>query len=162
LQSRQGQGDRLGDGSFQMNIQELQTMVHHQLPVKIFVWNNDGYLTIRATQNKLLGGRTIGTDKDNGTSFPNLSKIAYAYGIKHIAAKDENELAEKIKETLSFQAPIICEVICDSNQESLTSSSEVLPDGTIVSRPLEDMFPFLDRQEYKSNILPPPPTNLKK
>jgi acetolactate synthase-1/2/3 large subunit len=106
-----------GDGSFQMNIQELQTIVYHQLPVKIFVWNNNGYLSIRYTQNKTLAGRCIGTDSSNGVSFPDISKIAYAYGIKHILIENSIELEEKIRNVLSYTSPVICEVICDPNQE---------------------------------------------
>jgi acetolactate synthase-1/2/3 large subunit len=77
-----------GDGSLQMNIQELQTIKHHNLPIKLFVWNNDGYLSIRTTQKKFFEGREIGTDDESGVSFPNLSKIAHAYDLEYIKIPD--------------------------------------------------------------------------
>jgi len=141
-----------GDGSFQMNIQELQTIVYNKLPVKIFVWNNNGYLSIRTTQKKFFNGRMIGTDSGNGLSFPELSKISEAYGIKYIKINNHNELNSKIKETLKEDVPVICEVICDPNQEIIPSvSSKVLEDGRIVSCPIDDMYPFLSREEMLEN-----------
>jgi len=143
-----------GDGSFQMNLQELQTIIHNSMPVKIFVWNNNGYLSIRATQTKFFNGRMIGTDNSNGLSFPDLSKISAAYGIKYIQIKDQNELKEKIREVLDFDGPVICDVACDPNQEIVPSvSSKVLPDGKIVSCPLDDMYPFLSKEELLENRL---------
>ena len=81
-----------GDGSFQMNIQELQTLVHYKLPVKLVVWNNNGYLSIRTTQKKFFSGREIGTDKDSGVSFPSTKKIASAYSIPYFSSKSVNTL----------------------------------------------------------------------
>ncbi|HEX9972772.1 MAG TPA: thiamine pyrophosphate-dependent enzyme, partial [bacterium] len=86
-----------GDGSFQLNIQELQTIVHHDLPIKIFVWNNNGYLSIRATQTKFFEGRLMGADPTSGVSFPSLRKIARAYGIKYFKASKSNKLADVIE-----------------------------------------------------------------
>jgi acetolactate synthase-1/2/3 large subunit len=138
-----------GDGSFQMNIQELQTIIHNNLPVKIFVWSNNGYLSIRATQTKFFNGRMIGTDSSNGISFPDLEKISNAYGLKYIRVKNQEELKSKIQEALDFAGPVICDVDCNPDQEIIPSvSSKVLPDGKIVSCPIDDMYPFLPREEY--------------
>lgn len=146
-----------GDGSFQMNIQELQTIVHYDLPIKMFVWNNDGYLSIRATQTKFFEGRFIGTDKLSGVSFPNLKKIAQAYGIEYIKAYSSKELDQVIEKVLDYPKAVICEVMCLKDQEVVpTVSSYKKEDGTMVSKPLEDMYPFLDREEFMENMLVKP------
>lgn len=146
-----------GDGSFQLNIQELQTIVHYDLPIKIFVWNNDGYLSIRATQKKFFEGRLIGTDKTSGVSFPSLRKIASAYGIKYYKASRGNQLANVIQEVVNYPKAVICEVMCIRDQEIIPSvSAFTKKDGTIVSKPLEDMYPFLDREEFRKQMIVKP------
>lgn len=146
-----------GDGSFQMNIQELQTMVHHKLPVKIFVWNNDGYLSIRATQSKFFGKRFIGTDSSSGVSFPETEKIANAYGISFFKVRQSSELDGVLDQVLAQTGPVICEVMCLRDQEILpTVASFRKDDGTMVSRPLEDMYPFLDREEFLAHMIVKP------
>lgn len=146
-----------GDGSFQMNIQELQTLVHYELPVKLFIWNNDGYLSIRATQSKFFDGRLIGTDASSGVSFPDIQKIAAAYGIKYVCISGANDVDEGIRHTLTHQGPVLCEVKCIRDQEIIpTVSSFRRPDGTLVSKPLEDMYPFLDREEFKKHMIVKP------
>jgi acetolactate synthase-1/2/3 large subunit len=146
-----------GDGSLQMNIQELQTMVHYKLPVKIFVWNNDGYLSIRATQSKFFEGRLIGTDKTCGVSFPSVKKIAGAYGIKYYYVRRSGKLDDVIRKVLKDNGPVICEVICQKNQEIVPTVSSVRrEDGKMVSKPLEDMYPFLDRKVFFSEMIVKP------
>jgi len=146
-----------GDGSLQMNIQELQTVVHYNLPIKLFVWNNDGYLSIRATQNKFFKGRLIGTDKTSGVSFPNLERIAKAYGIHYVRIADNLETEDRIREVLAYPHAVVCEAMCDRDQEIIPSvSSYKRPNGTLASRPLEDMYPFLDREELKREMIIPP------
>ena len=146
-----------GDGSLQMNIQELQTLVHYKLPVKLFVWNNDGYLSIRATQNKFFNGRFIGTDKDSGVSFPDLEKISEAYGIKYEKISKINEFEQVMKRVNEYNEPVLIEVMCIPNQLIIpTVSSKKLDDGTLVSSPIEDMFPFLPREEFKENMINKP------
>jgi len=108
-----------GDGSFQMNIQELQTIVYHKLPVKLFVWNNNGYASIRDTQDRFFNNHYIGTDMDCGVSFPDLSKIADAYGIRYFKIDKYSTMNNIIKRVLSLDEPVICEVICDKNQKLL-------------------------------------------
>ena len=146
-----------GDGSLQMNIQELQTLVHYNLPVKLFVWNNDGYLSIRATQNKFFNGRFIGTDKDSGVSFPDLEKISSAYGIKYEKISKINEFKSVMKEINEYNGPVLIEAMCIPNQPIIpTVSSKKLDDGTLVSSPIEDMYPFLPRDEFKENMINKP------
>jgi acetolactate synthase-1/2/3 large subunit len=146
-----------GDGSLQMNIQELQTIVHHDLPIKLFVWNNDGYLSIRASQRKFFDGRLIGSDRTSGVSFPDLKKIADAYGIEYFRAAESSTLDRMLDEVLSSPKAAICEVMCLSDQEIQPSvSAYVKPDGSMVSKPLEDMYPFLDRQEFLANMIVKP------
>ncbi len=149
-----------GDGSFQMNIQELQTIKYNKLPIKIFVWNNDGYLSIRASQSKFFNGRFIGTDSTSGLSFPNLKKIASAYEIKYYIIKNNKEVSGVMKKVLKEKGPIICEVICLRDQEIMpTISSTVSKDGKISSNPLEDMYPFLSREELKKEMIIKPSDN---
>jgi acetolactate synthase I/II/III large subunit len=146
-----------GDGSFQMNIQELQTLVHHQLPVKLFVWNNDGYLSIRATQGKFFEGRFIGTDSESGLSFPDTEKIAHAYGLKYFKAASSADLDGVLDQVLAYDGPVLCEIMCLRDQEIVPSvASKRLPSGQMVSRPLEDMYPFLDRDVFRNEMIVPP------
>lgn len=146
-----------GDGSFQMNIQELQTLVHHQLPVKLVVWNNNGYLSIRATQRKFFAGRELGTDPASGVSFPSTEKIAAAYGIPFHKVSDPALLDTALDQLMAVSGPMILEVMCPQNQEVIpTASSKKLPDGRMVSKPLEDMYPFLDRAEFLANMMVKP------
>lgn len=146
-----------GDGSFQMNIQELQTVVHYELPVKIFVWNNDGYLSIRASQSKFFESRFIGTDKTSGVSFPEVEKIANAYGIKYFRVAESAKLDGVLDEVLAYPKAVLCEVICLRDQEIVpTAASYRKEDGSMVSRPLEDMYPFLDRDEFRKEMIVKP------
>ena len=143
-----------GDGSLQMNIQELQTIKYYGLPVKLFVWNNNGYLSIRASQTKLFEGRKIGTDASNGVSFPDLEKIANAYDIQYIRINNTNELEQGIRQAMSYDVPVICEVMCIPDQPIVPSvSSKKLPDGTLVSCPIEDLAPFLSRDEFEQEMI---------
>lgn len=146
-----------GDGSFQMNIQELQTIVHHKLPVKLFIWNNGGYLSIRSTQSRFFEGRLIGTDESSGVSFPSTQKIAQAYGIRYLSVRKSGELEKTIKNMMKYDSPVICELFCDRDQEIIpTVSSCRKDDGTMVSKPLEDMYPFLPREEFRKEMMVKP------
>lgn len=146
-----------GDGSFQMNIQELQTIVHNKLPVKTFILNNKGYLSIRATQNKFFEGRLMGTDATSGVSIPDTKKIAQAYGIKYFKLKNSATLEKDLKEVLKYKGPVLCEVICPPNEAVVPAAASVKrEDGKMVSRPLEDMLPFLPREEYLANMIVKP------
>lgn len=136
-----------GDGSFQMNIHELQTIVHHKIPAKIFVVNNQGYLAIRTTQKNFFQGRLIGESIRSGVSFPDTKKIAQAYGIKFIRIDNYSQLDKTIQKVVSFQGTVICEIVCPMWQDILTVSSKKLPDGQMVSLPIDDMYPFLPDKE---------------
>jgi acetolactate synthase-1/2/3 large subunit len=122
--------------------------------VKIFILNNKGYLSIRATQNKFFEGRLIGTGPESGVTTPDVKKISNAYGIKYFKLKNSKTLENDLKSVLDFKGPAICEVICPPNEPVVPGAASVkLPDGRMVSRPLEDMLPFLDREEYRANLL---------
>ena len=143
-----------GDGSFQLNIQELQTIVHCDLPVKLFVWNNGGYLSIRATQTKFFEGRLMGADETSGVSFPSLRKVAKAYGIQYYKASTSNKLADVIEKVMQYPKAVICEVMCLRDQQIVpTVSAYTKEDGSLVSKPIEDMYPFLNREEFINEML---------
>ena len=143
-----------GDGSFQLNIQELQTIKRYNLPVKLIVWNNNGYLSIRATQNKFFNGRKIGTDLESGISFPEVEKIANAYELPYIKINNAAELREKLSDVISASGPVICEVMCPENQEIIPAVSAVKnDDGSMTSKPIEDMYPFLERDEFLNEMI---------
>lgn len=143
-----------GDGSIQMNLQELQTIIHHKLPIKLFLINNDGYQSIRITQRSFFEQPFIGIGSDSGDiSFPNMEKIANAYGFKYNQCSDINKLKNIINDTLNTSEPIICEVFVDTAQSfEPKSASKKLPNGKMVSAPLEDMKPFLARKELEENM----------
>ena len=144
----------VGDGGLQHNIQELETLNRLQLPVKLFVLNNNGYGSIRMMQNRHFNGRLVACNKDSGLTLPSLSKIAAAYGIKYISINKNRRLSSKIKKALNSYAPVICEVFVDPDLETAPRvSSAVLPDGKIVSKPMEDLYPFLDRDEFNANMI---------
>jgi acetolactate synthase-1/2/3 large subunit len=141
-----------GDGSIQLNIQELQTIVHHQLPVKIFVLDNGGYLSIRQTQANFFG-RLVGESPASGISFPDMTRLAAAYGLQSVRIENADELAS-IQSVLESPGPMLCHVKLDAAQEfEPRIKSRQLPDGRMVSPDLEDMYPFLPAEEMEQNIL---------
>lgn len=143
-----------GEGSFQMNIQELQTIVQNKLPIKLFIWNNNGYLSIRTTQKKFFEGRVMGTEEATGISFPEVEKIALAYSIPFFRAAEVNELDEILDKVFGIEGPVLCEIICPEDQEVIpTVSSAKRSDGSMVSKPIEDMYPFLDREEFAEQMI---------
>jgi len=142
-----------GDGSFQQNLQELQTIVHNKLPIKIFILNNEGYLSIRFTQCRYFENRLIGEGCTSGVSFPNSEKIAQAYGIPFFRIHNNWDLEAVLHNVLDRDGPVICEILTPPDQEIIpTVASQKLPDGSMVSKPLEDMYPFLDRNEFNENM----------
>jgi acetolactate synthase-1/2/3 large subunit len=141
-----------GDGSLQLNVQELQTVAHHRLPIKLFVLNNQGYLSIKTSQDNFFGRRT-GAGPESGVSFPDFVKLGEAYGIPS-RRLDGPDFASGVQETLARDGPVLCEVMLDETQPfEPRMSSRRLEDGRIVTPPLEDMFPFLDRDELARNML---------
>jgi acetolactate synthase-1/2/3 large subunit len=143
-----------GDGSLQQNIQELQTILHYKLPIKLFIWNNDGYLSIRASQKNYFEERYIGEGPSSGVSIPDTLKICAAYGLQAARVKDAADLDAAIQKALDYPGPYLLEIMTPPQQPIIPSvSSRVNPDGSMSSRPLEDMAPFLEREEYRSNLL---------
>lgn len=143
-----------GDGSLQMNIQEFQTVVHHQLPLKLFVLSNNGYISIRQTQGAFFAGRLTGCDQSSGVSFPDITRIAAAYGLPATVIDSHDQLDEKIAAVLATPGPIVCDIRLQHDYTFEPKlSSEKKPDGRMVSKPLEDLYPFLDREEFRSNLL---------
>lgn len=141
-----------GDGSIQMNVQELQTVVQHGFNLKIFVLDNGGYLSIKSTQNSFFG-LSVGSGPESGVTFPDMEKIANAYGIPSITIKDFS-FQEQLEKVLAMEGPVLCNVKLDTAQlfEPKLSSKQ-LPDGKMVSAPLHDMFPFLSKEELESNMI---------
>lgn len=137
-----------GDGSIQMNLQELQTIVHNHLNIKIFWLNNDGYHSIRQTQQNLFQPPLCGVNKDNGISFPSAEKIAFAYGISFFKIDSLSEIDQKIEQAIAMNGPVIIEVVLDPAQNFEPKlASRKLQDGSIISSTLEDMYPFLPSEE---------------
>ena len=143
-----------GDGSIMMNIQELQTIKYNNLPIKIFIINNSGYSSIRQTQRNFFSGHMTGSGLDSGVSVPDFTKLAQGFGIKSVKISNPLTMKDEIKTVLNSDEPVICEIMVEKEYAfSPKLSSKKLPDGTMVSPSLEDMFPFLSREEYEANIL---------
>lgn len=139
-----------GDGSVMMNIQELATVSYNKLNIKLIILNNNGYHSIRQTQTNLFKPPFIGIDPKSGVSFPNFGKLAEAFGIQYFVLDSENNCDQVLEKALNCDGPCICEAIVNPKQNfEPKSSSKVLTDGRIVSPSLDDMFPFLDREEFE-------------
>ena len=139
-----------GDGSIMMNLQELATIVHNRLNLKVFILNNNGYLSIRQTQRNLFQPPFIGIDGESGVGFPDFRKLADAFGLSYFRLESESEAETVLTQALEGEGPCLCEVFVDPEQNfEPKSSSKVLPDGRIVSPSLDDMSPFLPREEFE-------------
>ena len=144
-----------GDGGFAMNIQELETVRRLGLPIKFFVVNNDGYASIRSSLGNYFG-RLVAADSTSGFSLPDFVKVAGAYGLPSRRISSPTNLREELRTVLETPGPVVCEVVVlrdEPRQPRVTSMQR--PDGSMVSKPLEDLFPFLDREEFKQNMLIP-------
>ena len=142
-----------GEGSIMLNLQELQTISHYKIPVKIFLLNNNGYLAIKNTQNSFFQGHLAAVSPETGVSFPSFAKVADTFGLQYVSIADHSTLEESIDKVLRSQGPVICDIAMSPTQPLLPKVySEKLPDGTMISKPLEDMFPFLDRDEFSKNM----------
>lgn len=142
-----------GDGSIQLNIQELQTIIHYKLPVKIFVMNNNGYLAIRHTQKAFLEGNFTGSSPEGDITLPDFQKVGKAYGLKTLRITKSTDLLKGIRFTLTTPGPVLCEIMVSPEQELIaTQGFDKNPDGTFSARPLEDMYPLLDRKEFQENM----------
>lgn len=145
-----------GDGSVMMNLQELITVVYNRLNIKLIILNNHGYHSIRQTQTNLFQPPLIGVDSDSGVGFPSFEKLADAFGLKYFRLDSEKNCDGVLERMLNWDGPCICEAIVDPSQNfEPKSSSKVLPGGKIVSPSLEDMAPFLSREELEANMFIP-------
>lgn len=141
-----------GDGSLMMNVQELETISYNHLNVKLFILNNNGYHSIRQTQRNLFTPPLIGLDPETGVGFPNWHALADAFSFKYFELSSEENGDDIIQQALNEEGPVMCNVIVDPEQNFVPKlSSKVLSDGSIVSPSMDDMFPFLPRDEYESN-----------
>jgi len=146
-----------GDGSVMLNLQELQTIRGYDLPVKIFLLNNNGYHSIRQTQRNFFPGNDVGSGPESGVTFPDFQRVAYGFDLPFRRACDHGALVAAIRATLDEPGPAICELVLDLSQPfSPKVSSKRLPDGRMVTAPLEDMAPFLPRDEFLANMIVPP------
>ena len=142
------------DGGIMMNLQELQTVVHHELPIKLFIFNNDGYLMIKHTQNNLFAGRQVSVDRKSGVSCPDFSALAKGWGIPAFQIRTWEDFDTVIPQVQAATGPVICEVFMHPQQMFLPKLSLVSrPDGTLVSPPLEDLSPLLSREAMREAMI---------
>lgn len=142
-----------GDGSIMMNLQELQTIKTNNLPIKIFIIKNGGYISIIQTQRNFFNGRLTGCNAASGVEVPNFIKIAKAFGLPALCVNKNSQLKSKISKVLNMQGAVVCVLDCIDNYTFAPKlSARKLPDGTMVTQSLEDMHPFLDRKELKENL----------
>jgi acetolactate synthase-1/2/3 large subunit len=143
-----------GDGGFFMNIQELELVYRYNLPIKFFILNNNGYGSIRTTQNTHFSGRVVASDPQSGLTLPSIEKNAYAYNIPYALIRDQTNLEKDIENILNTDGPIICELLVDENHKTIPKASVYKKaDGSFETRPMEDLAPFLDREEFLANLL---------
>jgi acetolactate synthase-1/2/3 large subunit len=144
-----------GDGSFNTNIQELAVIKNLNLPVIIFVWNNNGYLSIKNTQSKFYGGRVYGTDTKTGLWFPDLKKVANTYEMSYIKLKRNSDFKKNISSILNTTVPMICEIICKEDQQivpTLMLKKDKIT-GKNIQPSLQDMYPFLPTEELEQEMI---------
>jgi acetolactate synthase I/II/III large subunit len=147
-----------GDGGFQFNIQELETVARLRLPIIFFVLDNDGYASIRASQTAFFGEPRIGCDRRTGQSLPDLCSVARAYGLPTEVIGDQSNLRAELQRVLRLPGPVVCDVHVIRDEVRMPRlSSMQRADGSFVSKPLEDLWPFLEREEFRSNMLVPVP-----
>jgi len=145
-----------GDGSIMQNLQELQTIVGQKIPAKIFLFNNSGYHSIRQTQQAYFNGHSVGCGPDSGVTFPDFGRIAAAFGLSYTTTSDHDDMERAIRETLSYAGAALCEVFVDKAQNFAPKvSSRRLEDGTMVTAGLEDLAPFLPRDELAEALRVP-------
>ncbi|WP_205546626.1 thiamine pyrophosphate-dependent enzyme [Pectobacterium brasiliense] len=143
----------VGDGSIMMNLQELQTIRHNNLPIKILVVNNNCYAVIRKRQVDLFRTRTVGTDSDNGVSCPEFEKVANCFDIQYQLIESTDVVDKKLQEVLSCEGPVLCEILSPEDQEYINTSYVRNIKGRFVQRPLEDQAPFLERELFLSEMI---------
>jgi len=146
-----------GDGGFMFNIQELETIRRLQLPIKFFVLNNDGYASIRASQKAYFGEAKLGCDRSNGLTIPDLTQVGAAFGLSSTVIKNQENLRTEVRRVLEMKGPVVCDVnVVRDEMRAPRLQSYQKPDGSFVSKPLEDLFPFLPREEFRANMIVEP------
>jgi acetolactate synthase-1/2/3 large subunit len=146
-----------GDGGFMFNIQELETIRRLQLPIKFFVLNNDGYSSIRASQRAYFGEANIGADRNSGLTIPDLARVGTAFGLGTAVIEDQSNLRADLRRVLEMTGPVVCDVnVLSDEVRAPRLQSYQKPDGSFVSKPLEDLFPFLPREEFLANMIVKP------
>jgi acetolactate synthase-1/2/3 large subunit len=146
-----------GDGGFMFNIQELETIHRLNLPIKFFVLNNDGYSSIRASQAAYFGKPSIGADKNTGLTIPNLSAVGQAFKLSTHVIADQTNLRAEVRKVLAMPGPVLCDVnVLPDEVRAPRLQSYQKEDGSFVSKPLEDLFPFLPREEFLANMIVKP------
>lgn len=139
-----------GDGSLQLNIQEFQTIMHHQINAKLFIFSNDGYAAISTMQDRNFNGHHVGSTPDSGVTMPDLEKIACAYGIPYIRISKDSEVENKVKQVMDIDGIAVCEFIGSIEFDEIPKCiSSVNSDGRRVSAALENPYPFLEEQELE-------------
>lgn len=143
-----------GDGSIMMNLQELQTVRHYNLPIKLFVLNNDGYISIQQTQKNFFDGRMTACSRDSGVSIPDFMRVGAAFDLPTVKIEQKYNLNSQIQKVLKTPGPVVCEVMLTPGYTFAPKlSAKKLPDGSMVSPSLEDLYPFLPESEMKQNML---------
>ncbi len=143
-----------GDGSIMMNLQELQTIIGNNLPIKIFILNNSGYVSMFQTQKNFFNGTEFGAGPKSGVNFPNFEKLSAGFGIEFEKCSNHDELTSKISKVLKINGPVICEIMIDEKQVFAPKlGAKIHADGSITSPPLEDLSPFLPKEELEENMI---------
>lgn len=143
-----------GDGGFQFNIQELETMKRHNLPLKIFIFNNEGYAAITNMQRNHFNGFYVGSEKSSEVTLPDICNVADAYNIKNIRINSNKELHSKVLEVLNMQGPVICDLRINPLQQTMPRAQSIkLPNGSMMTKPMEDLWPFLKKEELDNNMI---------
>jgi acetolactate synthase-1/2/3 large subunit len=142
-----------GDGGFIMNIQELETVKRLDLPIKFFVLNNGGYVSIQMTQKSFFDGRFVGSSTSSGLTLPDVTAVSKAFGIPVARITNHTGIREKVREVMETKGPVVCEVMVSPEQVTAPRvTSRLREDGSMESMPMEDLWPLLDRQEFRGNM----------
>ena len=137
-----------------MLFRSMEVLHYHNMNVKVFVMNNGGYFSICQTQNKFFHGNLVGESEKSGLSFPDLGKVARAFDVRYYKLNTIRESMERLPEILNTEGPVIIEVVVTSEMEvAPTNASSMREDGMLISKPLEDMYPFLERKEFLDNMI---------
>jgi len=142
-----------GDGGFIMNIQELETVKRLNLPITFFVLNNGGYVSIQTTQKNYFDGRYVGSSASSGLTLPDIRAVARSFGLPTARLRNHTRIREKVRDILNRPGPVVCEVMVSPEQVTAPRvASRQQEDGRMISMPMEDLWPFLDREEFKANM----------